>query len=290
YTAGPVDRSDNGTCEDGGAGSTAASWPLGTDCTDCGPRDLPAGTMDWDPNALAALGAKGQLLCADDTFGLARDGTCDVWDSALPGDDCTDCGPVLIPDAGPCAPPTDTTTITTWTSGGDFGPIPGMSQSYALFNTGIGASGHTFTWEMAAGCDALVEAWVESRMEWAPFATGASIAFTGPQAPSVSFEEDEYGFWILPGRFAPLARTLAVTVQGHDPSNGCSDVQFLVTRICPTDASNPPPRLCDDTCPQAGDGACNDDGISWDFGGNDGPNTCATGTDCTDCGVRYGTP
>ena len=42
----------------------------------------------------------------------------------------------------------------------------------------------------------------------------------------------------------------------------------------------PPARICQDTCPYAGDGNCDD-------GGRNGSDICTLGTDCQDCGNRY---
>ena len=80
----------DGTCDDGGPGATYAGCELGTDCTDCGPRDLDLPPPDF--------------IC-DDTLGrsnsceFAANGVCDDGGSGSLvalceyGSDCFDCGP-----------------------------------------------------------------------------------------------------------------------------------------------------------------------------------------------------
>ncbi|HJL18008.1 MAG TPA: hypothetical protein RMH99_20250 [Sandaracinaceae bacterium LLY-WYZ-13_1] len=87
----------DGACDDGGAGAAYSVCALGTDCSDCGPRDgspAPEPTTDETDEAEPHPGGS----CTD-TCVYAGDGDCDDGgpgaDYALCayGSDCTDCGP-----------------------------------------------------------------------------------------------------------------------------------------------------------------------------------------------------
>ncbi|MEM9074659.1 MAG: DUF4190 domain-containing protein [Myxococcota bacterium] len=76
--------SHDGECDDGRAGSMTDICPLGSDCTDCGPVDVPIPTPTG--------------ICTD-TCATSRDGECDDGrpgahtDFCASGTDCSDCGP-----------------------------------------------------------------------------------------------------------------------------------------------------------------------------------------------------
>ena len=78
--------SNDGECDDGGAGSISISCVLGTDCNDCGPRPAPAPSPE------------NGLSCSDDCV-FSADGECDDGSDpnspfvCPPATDCTDCGP-----------------------------------------------------------------------------------------------------------------------------------------------------------------------------------------------------
>jgi hypothetical protein len=82
----------NGTCQDGGRGSSGSQCTLGTDCSDCDVRDPD------DP------GTGGGIEVCNDSCGIfAGDGLCDDggpsgdgFGFCDPGTDCTDCGPRLV--------------------------------------------------------------------------------------------------------------------------------------------------------------------------------------------------
>ena len=98
----------DGSCDDGGSGSTFHSCALGTDCLDCGPRQSrgapqassAAGGVADGAGAESAAGEGGKTaatLCSD-TCSTAKDGYCDdggadaLFFSCALGTDCTDCG------------------------------------------------------------------------------------------------------------------------------------------------------------------------------------------------------
>ena len=103
------ESANDGTCDDGGAGSDFHSCVLGTDCTDCGRRSsalaLAAAAASASsytaPFAAAARGAaavaSAGALCSD-SCDTANDGYCDdggqdaAFFSCKLGTDCTDCG------------------------------------------------------------------------------------------------------------------------------------------------------------------------------------------------------
>jgi len=75
---------DNGDCEDGGHRSTWDACALGSDCSDCGAREVPADTGCADDCKWSNQIGNGR--CDDGGPGSVRD-HCDL------GSDCTDCGP-----------------------------------------------------------------------------------------------------------------------------------------------------------------------------------------------------
>lgn len=89
----------DGECDDGGAGSTYAACPVGSDCSDCGPRALMGNTPPVlsPPMQSPAM----QTLCYDleNSCGFLADGDCDdggagsEYASCALGFDCADCGP-----------------------------------------------------------------------------------------------------------------------------------------------------------------------------------------------------
>jgi hypothetical protein len=76
------DSATDGSCDDGGEGHDFATCELGTDCSDCGPRET---------------GSTGDPVCSD-TCPSAGDGDCDdggegaKYDRCDWGTDCSDCG------------------------------------------------------------------------------------------------------------------------------------------------------------------------------------------------------
>lgn len=86
--------SNDGTCDDGGPGSKYSMCALGTDCSDCGPRDSggSAGSGGWG-------GSGGNTLCSDSCSYYAGDGYCSDGGPGSTsslcelGTDCSDCGP-----------------------------------------------------------------------------------------------------------------------------------------------------------------------------------------------------
>jgi hypothetical protein len=82
--------SNDGECDDGGPGSMYSICDLGTDCNDCGARQLGAVQQQAAP--------RPNTICVD-TCGAANDGECDdggpnsFYDVCRYGTDCGDCGP-----------------------------------------------------------------------------------------------------------------------------------------------------------------------------------------------------
>jgi len=106
--------SKNGSCEDGGKGSSSGICALGSDCTDCGPRiggaQLCSDDCQFSKDGVCDDGGTHSTseactwgtdctdcgprssICTDDCV-LANSGTCDYDGACAPGTDCTDCGP-----------------------------------------------------------------------------------------------------------------------------------------------------------------------------------------------------
>jgi hypothetical protein len=97
----------DGTCDDGGLGSTFEACGLGTDCDDCGVREGGGGT---DPGPTPSDGE----LCDDSCLLFAPDGSCDdggpgsFFGLCDLGTDCTDCGPRSADGGGGFGSCTDT--------------------------------------------------------------------------------------------------------------------------------------------------------------------------------------
>ena len=81
----------DGECDDGGSGSNYAVCDYGTDCGDCGAREIDGGGGDGP-------GPVGNQVCSD-SCQFAGDGECDdggpgaMYADCDFGSDCTDCGP-----------------------------------------------------------------------------------------------------------------------------------------------------------------------------------------------------
>eukprot|EP00966_Prymnesium_polylepis_P305047 7048580-Prymnesium_polylepis.1 len=85
----------DGLCDDGGSGSDYDVCPLGSDCTDCGRRQLPV-TMSVCTDACQH---SSDSFCDDGGAGSA-------YDACTLGEDCTDCGARNIVVPSPAQPPT----------------------------------------------------------------------------------------------------------------------------------------------------------------------------------------
>jgi len=91
-------HSEDGDCDDGGAGAEFSSCEYGHDCTDCGPRPMLDGPPPPPPSPSPPppLG-EGGLVCYD-SCDHSRDGSCDDGgpnadtDLCEGGSDCSDCG------------------------------------------------------------------------------------------------------------------------------------------------------------------------------------------------------
>ena len=97
--------SGNGLCEDGGPDSIYEDCGLGTDCIDCGTRDLaspgthedvspPAAPQALSPPLAPPLIAGCTETCGHTNNGLCEDGGPDsLYEDCALGTDCQDCGP-----------------------------------------------------------------------------------------------------------------------------------------------------------------------------------------------------
>ena len=94
------ESANDGICADGGPHTVYFDCDLGTDCTDCGPRDgADAGASLPSPPPSSQPAAPASVSVCDDSCFSANDGICAdggphtvYFDCAL-GTDCTDCGP-----------------------------------------------------------------------------------------------------------------------------------------------------------------------------------------------------
>mmetsp|Transcript_9115 Transcript_9115/g.23876 ORF Transcript_9115/g.23876 Transcript_9115/m.23876 type:complete len:1171 (+) Transcript_9115:57-3569(+) len=90
-------------CDDGGPGSQFAACDLGTDCTDCGPRDDELRGIEPSPEPATEE-------CIDDCNWM-NDGYCDdggigaQYSDCPYGFDCSDCGPRVMEPPPPSMPP-----------------------------------------------------------------------------------------------------------------------------------------------------------------------------------------
>ena len=91
-------HSNDGECDDGGANSVFAVCVIGSDCADCGPRDL--STTSSTISSAYEIG-----LGCNDTCIYPNDGECDdggigsIFSVCAFGSDCTDCGVRTMPSS-----------------------------------------------------------------------------------------------------------------------------------------------------------------------------------------------
>jgi hypothetical protein len=99
----------DGACDDGGPGALSGICAYGTDCEDCGPRELaaaprttpvpPSGQPVPSPRAIPAPSPLPNLALCSDSCRSSNDGACDdggpgaQHDVCAYGTDCSDCGP-----------------------------------------------------------------------------------------------------------------------------------------------------------------------------------------------------
>ncbi len=129
--------SGDGTCDDGGPGSTFGACEFGTDCTDCGVRGGGGGGGGVDPEPPPS----GDELCNDSCPLFAADGACDDGGagSLFPlcdlGTDCTDCGPRAGDGSGGGGGGTSCTDTCTYFADGD-SDDGGPGSAYSLCDLG----------------------------------------------------------------------------------------------------------------------------------------------------------
>ena len=116
-------HASNGLCEDGGPGSVWPDCVLGTDCSDCGVREVspspPAPISLPAPSLTPSNESSPGFLGCSDACGASDNGLCEdggpgsVWQDCPLGTDCTDCGvreytsSPPAPPSSPAAPPVD---------------------------------------------------------------------------------------------------------------------------------------------------------------------------------------
>jgi hypothetical protein len=244
----------NGKCEDGGTGAASASCGLGTDCTDCKAR----------------LG-----VCSNDCI-YSYDGECDdggpgnVTYGCAAGTDCADCGlRIGARGQGAC----DGTTGTTCQ------PHEGLRQ-------GIIEDG---------SCDCADCAWdaVDCKPNPADKCNGVALGACCAHNNPCKLENDGWcscgGWceWEIPqdcGEVFPLPYCDGSISAGCDYSMPNANLKGNNLCDCKGACSWEGAEcaslklLCTDTCRDANDGFCDDEGI------------CDYGTDCADCGARRPTP
>ena len=99
---------NDAACDDGGPGSMYSACPIGTDCTDCGPRIEPPPAP---PNPPQPPGFPASFAVCDDTCIWPKDDGCDdggagsEYSGCDQGTDCTDCGPRFLPPPPSPSPP-----------------------------------------------------------------------------------------------------------------------------------------------------------------------------------------
>ena len=299
----------DGSCDDGGPGSTLSTCEFGYDCADCGPRCMPA----QPPSG---------CLCSDECL-FAHDGECDIHHCSL-GSDCTDCGmscghyppppspkpappSPMPPPAPPPAPPLrrqpvgcDCTDLCDDMASNGYCDDGGMASTYSLCDYGTDCTDCGVRCppppsppspppspSQPPGCfckDDCKSDWLRSSWE--------SNGVCDDGGPGSEYDWCDLGsdcsdcgqrcgyFPPPPSPRPPPSPPLPPSPSPPPPSLRPSPSPPPPPPPSPFPPPSPPSPVCTNTCAYPSDGACDDGGpgASYSF--------CPVGSDCYDCGKR----
>ena len=251
--------SSDAVCDDGGEGAEYSSCNLGSDCSDCGVRELLA-TVPPPPSAPTP---SSPSICSN-TCEYRRDDDCDDggkdshYSVCAFGTDCLDCGARFPTPSAPPTPP----------------PPPGVCNDDCSFprdgECDDGGPGSEYS-DCNLGTDC------------SDCGARTNDATVIPPPPSPPPCNDNDG-----GATDSYGDTCQDYLTWPEWCGGYDDNDFTSSSMCCACGGGQPvsqaSTLCTDACHYPSDGLCDDGGAGAQY------DECALGTDCTDCGDRLPHP
>lgn len=238
----------DGECDDGGPGSLYSICALGSDCGDCGPRQ-----------AMTSTPYPGPMVC-ESYCPYANDGECDdggpgsLNNLCDYGSDCGDCGPRDLGHPAPMPPH----------------PAPMVCESYCPYaNDGE--------------CDDGGPGSLNNLCEY-----GSDCGDCGPRDLGHPVPMPPHPAPMVCESYCPYANDGECDDGGPGSLNNlceygsdCGDCGPRELGVLIPAPPHPVPMVCEDYCPYAFDGECDDGGLG------SLNSLCAYGSDCGDCGPRH---